>query len=67
MMGLEIALLIVIIAIGVVAWHLGRRTGFEDGYERGFVAGKTEGIQTWQRTMETRRGPDGKDAFLGIR
>jgi hypothetical protein len=64
---LSMILFLVIIAIGVVAYVLGRNNGYAEGRDHGFVQGKSEGVQLWQQVLEARRGPDGKDAFLGVR
>lgn len=54
-------LVLIIIGIGFAAYALGLSNGHESGYGEGYVAGKTAGVQTWQRVLEGKRlRPDGE-------
>lgn len=55
-----------ILAIGTVAYLLGKAVGEDSGYERGYMEGHRHGMKKWIATMEQRRGPDGLDEVVRI-
>ena len=61
------ALFVCVIAIGLVAYALGKSVGRQEGYERGYVKGHRQGQRRWIEAMEGRRvGPNGHDALLRV-
>ena len=62
----DVVLFIAILAISYLAYLLGHRDGYRKGRESGYVSGHFAGQKRWIAAMETRRGPDGKDALLRV-
>ena len=57
---------LLLLAFSYLGYLLGHRDGYRKGRESGYVSGHFAGQQRWIKAMEARRGPDGKDAFLGV-
>ena len=65
-MPLDVVLFIAILAIAYLAYLLGHRDGYRKGRDSGYASGHFAGQKRWIAAMETRRGPDGKDALLRV-
>lgn len=65
-MPTDIALFIAILGISYLAYLLGHRDGYRKGRESGYVSGHFAGQKRWIAIMESRRGPDGKDALVRV-
>ena len=60
-MKVDIAMYLIILAIGVTAYFFGKTVGQSRGYDCGYLAGRRDGRDTWIKAMERKRGPNGTD------